>query len=80
MTTAWILFDLKAHDAKPVNGHVFYKDREPLDDYRNSGSEWLQPEHLVVRQVTLDFDFEPHVPATVSVKEGDPYTSDLRDL
>ncbi len=78
LTTAWILFDTKAQDARNVNGHYFYADREPLDEYRNSGSEWLHPEWLEVVQVTVSKEFKPYVPVVFEkLQAEDPYTSDL---
>lgn len=77
MTDAWILFDTKAMDARPVNGHTFYASREPLDDYRNSGSEWIQPEHLEVVAVKVSANFTPYVPVTAETFETeDPFIQD----
>jgi hypothetical protein len=77
VTKAWILFDKKTKDARPVNGTVFYAIRQPLDDYRNSGSEWLDPEFLEVVEVAVGFDFEPFKPKEIPTYEA---VDDLSDI
>lgn len=66
-TKVYICFDLKKNDAVSIHGHVFFDSVLPIEDYINSGSEWITPEDLEPRPcVVLGLLFQAYMPPVPS--------------
>lgn len=66
-TRAYICFNLKKNDAVAIGGHLFFSSVEPIENYINSGSEWVVPEDLEPRTCEIHgTPFDPYTPPNPS--------------
>lgn len=59
---ACALYDKERCDFVPVGGQVLFHSPEPLEDYLSSGSEWINPDNLIIVDMKLFTDVYIRVP------------------